>query len=136
MNKLLLAGACALMLGLGACANGGGTVTVDLVHAQQQANAAVADIAAVEMNLMAQGLLKDSPQLEEAMQALNAANAAFQAMPSGTVNYQQLAQEVAKAVQAGLAAMGPAVPANIASAVNSAIAALNAYIAGGGLPLG
>jgi hypothetical protein len=109
---------------LAGCATG--STTVNLTKAQAQANAAVADIAAVGANLVAQGALNAATEIK-VVQDVVAANAAFQAVQNGTQTNAQLAANLANAVRVALVALGGQVPPNVSAVVTAAIAALNAY---------
>jgi hypothetical protein len=125
MKAFLIAGVCALAL-LAGCA--GQTTNVNLTAVQAQANAAVADLDAVGLNMVAQGVLP-AATFAKVMQDVSAGVAGLDTIPSGTTPDLKLVQEAGTAIQAALAALGPQVPAKDVAFVNAGIAAINAAVA-------
>jgi hypothetical protein len=117
-----------LLAGLLLAGCAGQTTNVNLAAVQAQANAAVADLNAVGLNLVAQGVIP-AATFAKVMQDVSAGVAGLDTIPSGTTPDLKLVQEAGTAIQAALAVLGPQVPAKDAALVNAAIAAIDAAAA-------
>jgi hypothetical protein len=115
MRRVLIAAAIAL--GMAACTS---TVTVDLTKAQQEAAVVTSALNAAAANY---------PQAATYVADLNAANAAFQSLPSGTQTGPQFAENVAKAATVLVNAI-PQLSASQKASIDLALGAVEAFAAG------